>query len=89
MDPEKVRPSNFKDFTVVFEDDHFAVAFGVDDEKKRRMAMRWKGSGDNVGHPKRGKHPLWFLLPEYDNWNSEIMRTVENVKLHKERNKKK
>lgn len=87
MSKQTPKPSVFKKNTIVYEDDYFAVAYGEDSQGNKRMAMRWKGDGaSDIGYPKAyGKHPQWFLLPEYDSWTPEILKAVDQIAATKNR----
>lgn len=80
MDKKTPKPAAFQKNTIVYEDDHFAVAYGEDSKGNKRMAMRWKGDGTaNMGYPKTFGNPQWFLLPEYDTWTADILKAVEQI----------
>lgn len=64
--PETVRPKNFPDPAILYDDGDFAVAIGTwQEDGTTRVAMRWNGEGDAPGYPNQGGNPLWFQLPEY------------------------
>uniref|UniRef100_UPI004047394C hypothetical protein n=1 Tax=Roseivirga sp. TaxID=1964215 RepID=UPI004047394C len=86
MSKQTPKPNAFQKNTVIYEDDHFAVAYGMDSSGKKRLAMRWKGDGSNdKGFPKVFGNPQWFLLPEYDNWTPEILKAIEQISIHKKK----
>jgi hypothetical protein len=65
-EPDKARPQNFADHTVLYDDGDFAVAVGTwQPDQSTRVAMRWNGEGDGAGYPSQGRNPLWFQLPQY------------------------
>jgi len=64
MKPEKVNPSNFKVVNVIFDNDHFSIAYGVWENGNKTLAMRWNGEGDKPGYPKTFGYPVWFIVDE-------------------------
>lgn len=65
MKPENVNPKNFKIKNIVYDNNHFSIAYGVWEEGNSHLAMRWNGdSDDDPGYPKLFKNPVWFLIPE-------------------------
>lgn len=86
MSQQTPKPSAFQKNAVVYEDDHFAVAYGMDSDGNKRLAMRWKGDGANdKGFPKVFGNPQWFLLPEYDNWTSEILKAISEIAANRQK----
>lgn len=86
MSNKTPKPSAFEENTVIYEDQHFAVAYGRDSDGNKRVAMRWKGDGVNdMGFPKVFGNPQWFLLTEYGNWTPEILRAVDKIKEYGDR----
>ncbi|WP_421753051.1 hypothetical protein [Croceimicrobium sp.] len=80
MSKQTPNPAAFQKNSIVYEDEYFAVAYGMDSKGNKRMAMRWKGDGNtNMGYPKTFGNPQWFLLPEYDTWTPEILKAVERI----------
>ena len=85
MQPEMVRPSNFRVRRIIYNDieEQFAIAWGEwTRDGTMHLAMRWNGGNDNdPGYPTShhaGK-PLWFLLPS--NLTTPIIKGVLDVKL--------
>lgn len=83
MRPEDVIPRKFRYHEVVYEDTHFAVAYGRgrdEDTEVNRLAMRWKGFGpDAIGSPSQLGNPMWFQLPSDDIWISEILNVLDRM----------
>lgn len=80
MKPEDVKPEKFKDFTIIYQNDDFAVAYGYwNHEAKPRLAMRWNGYGDSKGYPSQGGNPLWFQLPNTGVWTSGLLKAINVV----------
>jgi type VI protein secretion system component VasF len=62
---KQVHPAKFPKFRVLYEDRYFTVAWGMyDKEPPERLAMRWNGGPNEAGYPRRGKYPVWFMLPK-------------------------
>ena len=66
MQPEKVRPRNFKVEKIVYNKNSFSIAIGKwKGQKNNRFAMRWNGEHEkDQGYPNYGKYPMWFQLPD-------------------------
>ena len=67
MKPEKVNPKKFKQNKIVYNNGVFSIAYGKWENKDDRLAMRWNGAEkrkNDIGYPKMGKYPLWFILPK-------------------------
>jgi hypothetical protein len=73
MPPTKARPKKFERFTVLYNYNGFAIAWGWgkfdkdnkdNKETSKRLAMRWNGKRNEVGYPHQGKYPTWFMLPD-------------------------
>jgi hypothetical protein len=84
MNPESVTPKKFEKHTVIYNDGHFSVAYGEDQDGKQRLAMRWNGQGNHVGYPSQGGNPLWFQLPDYGMWTAELLKMIESIKHHEQ-----
>ncbi|MCR8560922.1 hypothetical protein KXD93_24910 [Mucilaginibacter sp. BJC16-A38] len=86
MKPEDVTPAKFHVHTIIYNNDGFSVAYGVwEDDKSKRLAMRWNGNNEEIGYPSQGGNPLWFQLPNESIWTSEILRAVDNINTHEKR----
>lgn len=68
--PTKVKPSNFPDAQVVYNEANFSIAWGTWDKKRKCLAMRWNGGPKEPGYPKLFKNPVWFVLP------GELSKTI-------------
>jgi hypothetical protein len=64
-DPIEVRPKNFEDHIILYNNGDFSIAFGTYEDRRRCVGMRWNGENDDsdVGYPKVFKNPVWFVLP--------------------------
>jgi hypothetical protein len=68
MKAENVNPGNFKVESIIYNDDYFAIAYGVwtkDDTKV--LAMRWTGEQsdpNDAGYPKTFGNPMWFIVTD-------------------------
>lgn len=67
MRPEEVvyPRKNLKDVKVLYidETDDFSIA-SVLWKEDRRIAIRWNGSGYNLGYPQSRGRATWFILPQ-------------------------
>ena len=67
MRPEEVvyPRKNLKDVKVLYidETDDFSIA-SVLWKEDRRIAIRWNGSGNNLGYPQSRGRATWFILPQ-------------------------
>ena len=79
MNPREVKPEKFKVHTIVYETEDFAIAFGIWENGDGRLAMRWNGSGKDIGYPSQGGNPLWFQLPNTGVWTSEILNAISRI----------
>ena len=82
-----MKPNSFKRHTIIYNDGHFSVAYGEDNHGNKRLAMRWNGAGESAGYPNQGGHPLWFQLPEYGHWTTELLATIDKMKESEKRMK--
>jgi hypothetical protein len=81
--PHKVHQTKFPVDRVLYDDGDFAVAWGrYEDEREKRLGMRWNGGPNEVGYPCRGKYPVWFMLPD------ELTKPVVKALLETEAAKK-
>ncbi len=63
MKPENVNPGNFEVIKIIFDNDEFAIAYGIFEEGENCIAMRWNGDGeDDKGYPKTFGNPMWFIV---------------------------
>ena len=80
MEPEKVKPAKFNVHTIIYNNHGFSVAYGIwENGKKKRMAMRWNGDGDDLGYPSQGANPLWFQLPDNGAWTDTILQAIDQI----------
>lgn len=67
MRPEEVvyPRKNLKDVKVLYidETDDFSIASVLWKDDKR-IAIRWNGSGSNLGYPQSRGRATWFILPQ-------------------------
>ncbi len=65
IDPKNAVSENFKNFTVLYDSDRFSIAYGLFQNDRNTVAMRWNGeAGESIGYPVgKCKTPLWFSLP--------------------------
>lgn len=67
MRPEEVvyPRKNLKDVKVLYidETDDFSIASVLWKDDKR-IAIRWNGSGNNLGYPQSRGRATWFILPQ-------------------------
>ena len=67
MKPENViyPLKNINDVKVIYTDeaDNFSIASVLWNDKKR-IAIRWNGSGNNLGYPQSRGKATWFILPQ-------------------------
>jgi hypothetical protein len=81
-DPEEVRPANFRKHIVIYNDQHFSVAYGQHVDGGYHIAMRWNGDDadpNDVGYPKTFGNPVWFFLPNYGNWVFEMLQAMDRI----------
>ncbi len=65
MRPEHVNLRNFQVKYVLFDNDDFSIAYGIWEDGKKHLAMRWNGdTEDDPGYPKTFGNPVWFLVTE-------------------------
>lgn len=62
MNPNDVNPRNFKVINVLFDNEEFSIVYGLWEDGKKYLAMRWNGYGEDAGYPKTFGHPVWFLI---------------------------
>jgi hypothetical protein len=61
--PENVNPGNFKVIHVVYNDNHFSIAYGDWQDEGEVLAMRWNGNDEgDAGYPKTFGNPMWFIV---------------------------
>ncbi|MEK8019917.1 MAG: hypothetical protein VSS75_023850 [Candidatus Parabeggiatoa sp.] len=72
--PEDVKPHNFKDHKILYNDGNFSIAWGKWENGDKHLAMRWNGGPGDVGYPKAFGNPVWFLIPR--NLSIPILRGV-------------
>ena len=67
MKPENViyPLKNIKNVKVLYTDetDNFSIASMLWNDNNR-IAIRWNGSGDNLGYPQSRGKATWFILPQ-------------------------
>ncbi len=67
MKPENViyPLKNVRNVNVLYTDetDNFSIASVLWNDNKR-IAIRWNGSGDNLGYPQSRGKATWFILPQ-------------------------
>lgn len=65
MNPnEVVSPkSKIQQLEIIYDNKTFAIA-SMMWEGKKRIAIRWNGSKDNIGYPQSYGHPTWFIMPK-------------------------
>lgn len=62
-----VRPKKWTNVIVLYDDGISSLIFGAYEQNKC-LGIRWNGDQNNpkdVGYPKQGKYPLWFVLPKW------------------------
>ena len=70
IDPHEVRPANFPNPQVIYWGEDSSVAFGEWEGRDASLAVRYNGERDDdsdIGHPRRARNPLWFMVPSYLN----------------------
>lgn len=67
MKPENVicPRKKIKDVKVLYTDetDNFSIAAVLWNNNKR-IAIRWNGSGENLGYPQSRGNATWFIIPQ-------------------------
>lgn len=80
-----VKPKKWSNIDILYEDEQCSFIIGNYIGKKNKiLAMRWnKGedSEDEIGYPKQGKYPLWFILPEF--LYKDVLIVLKNKKSSK------
>lgn len=70
MKADEVNPNKWQwdanyPIRVLYDDDEYSVIWGKY-EKKKSLGVRWNsGLNDNIGFPKQGKSPTWFIEPDF------------------------
>jgi len=62
MEPQKVNPQNFKVLNLIFNNLDFSIAYGIWEDDKKYLAMRWNGEKNEIGYPNAFGNPIWFLI---------------------------
>ncbi len=73
-----VRPRKWDNVLDLFEDNEYSAIWGEYDGNQRRcLGVRWKGNRNDphdIGYPRQGKHPLWYVEPEF--LTGQILQTL-------------
>lgn len=69
MNGNNVNPKKWSNIKVLYDDGISSFIIGNYEGKKGKIiAMRWNGDSGNpkdIGYPKQGRYPLWFMLPSF------------------------
>ena len=78
MKPKNVNPQNFKVENILFNNGEFSIAYGIWEDGKKYLAMRWNGDNENdSGYPKAFGNPMWFILT--DELTIPILKSLINI----------
>ena len=60
-----VKPRKWKNILELYDDGKYSAIWGwFKDENREVLWIRWNGDLD-IGYPKQGKNPLWFVMPDF------------------------
>ncbi len=62
MNPKKVNHKKFQLLDILFDNQHFSIAYGIWEEESNVLAMRWNDSPTDIGYPTSNGHPTWFII---------------------------
>lgn len=68
MRPENVRTKSFRTKNLLYQNNHFSIAYGSLEDNKEVMAMRWNGdinNNDDIGFPQTFGNPVWFIIDSH------------------------
>lgn len=65
MDGKDVKPKKWGNIKVLYDDGETSIIYGVYDNKKKCIAIRWNKDPNEPGFPKQGKYPTWFVFPDW------------------------
>jgi hypothetical protein len=81
MKPENVNPKNFELIELIYDNDEFAIAYGIFENGEKCLGMRWNGdlnNNDDKGYPKVFKNPMWFII--HNDLKKEILKSILGLK---------
>lgn len=67
----KVRPEKWENVLDLYDDGEISFIIGnYENDSNKSIAVRWNGyinNADDIGYPRQGVYPTWFILPEFLN----------------------
>jgi hypothetical protein len=66
MRPENVNSKKIRQQIILFNNSHYAVAYGKTESGEFNLGMRWNGEIDtpnSIGNPQSSSHPTWLKIP--------------------------
>jgi|JI10StandDraft_1071094.scaffolds.fasta_scaffold1008350_2 hypothetical protein len=63
-EPSKVTSDTFKVIEIIYNDTEFSVALGIWKNDTKHIAMRWNGTGEEIGFPQTFGRSTWLLIPQ-------------------------